>query len=91
MDEPICFEQEFPEEAQSLMDLCDNKELRHRFQVIESSFPKDERIYTQDSLNTYFRALFGGNGLPYERSQPKMNRNSPCPCGSGKKYKKCCG
>jgi preprotein translocase subunit SecA len=24
-------------------------------------------------------------------SQPKIGRNSPCPCGSGKKYKKCCG
>jgi uncharacterized protein YecA (UPF0149 family) len=22
---------------------------------------------------------------------PKVSRNSPCPCGSGKKYKKCCG
>jgi len=22
---------------------------------------------------------------------PKVNRNSPCPCGSGKKYKRCCG
>jgi uncharacterized protein YecA (UPF0149 family) len=21
----------------------------------------------------------------------KINRNDPCPCGSGKKYKKCCG
>ncbi len=21
----------------------------------------------------------------------KVNRNAPCPCGSGKKYKKCCG
>ncbi len=25
------------------------------------------------------------------RSQPKVGRNDPCPCGSGKKYKKCCG
>jgi len=24
-------------------------------------------------------------------SQPKVGRNDPCPCGSGKKYKKCCG
>jgi len=24
-------------------------------------------------------------------SQPKVGRNEPCPCGSGKKYKKCCG
>jgi uncharacterized protein YecA (UPF0149 family) len=22
---------------------------------------------------------------------PKVGRNEPCPCGSGKKYKKCCG
>ncbi|MCG7543758.1 preprotein translocase subunit SecA [Pseudoalteromonas sp. MM17-2] len=25
------------------------------------------------------------------RSEPKVGRNSPCPCGSGKKYKQCCG
>lgn len=24
------------------------------------------------------------------RTQPKVGRNDPCPCGSGKKYKKCC-
>lgn len=23
--------------------------------------------------------------------EPKVGRNDPCPCGSGKKYKKCCG
>ena len=25
------------------------------------------------------------------RSKPKIGRNTPCPCGSGKKYKNCCG
>jgi SEC-C motif-containing protein len=25
------------------------------------------------------------------RESPKIGRNEPCPCGSGKKYKKCCG
>jgi len=25
------------------------------------------------------------------RASPKVGRNDPCPCGSGKKYKKCCG
>jgi preprotein translocase subunit SecA len=25
------------------------------------------------------------------RTGPKVGRNEPCPCGSGKKYKKCCG
>jgi SEC-C motif domain protein len=28
---------------------------------------------------------------PFRRDQPKIGRNDPCPCGSGKKYKKCCG
>ncbi|MEY2601403.1 MAG: preprotein translocase subunit SecA [Verrucomicrobiota bacterium] len=29
--------------------------------------------------------------LPVRRSLPKVGRNDPCPCGSGKKYKNCCG
>ncbi len=28
---------------------------------------------------------------PIEREEPRIGRNDPCPCGSGKKYKKCCG
>ena len=28
---------------------------------------------------------------PYTRVEPKVGRNDPCPCGSGRKYKKCCG
>ncbi len=28
---------------------------------------------------------------PKRREEPKVGRNDPCPCGSGKKYKKCCG
>jgi len=31
----------------------------------------------------------GGKTVKYET--PKPGRNDPCPCGSGKKYKKCCG
>ncbi len=28
---------------------------------------------------------------PWKRRAPKVGRNEPCPCGSGKKFKKCCG
>ena len=28
---------------------------------------------------------------PITNSEPKIGRNDPCPCGSGKKYKNCCG
>ncbi|WP_027369262.1 preprotein translocase subunit SecA [Desulfovermiculus halophilus] len=31
------------------------------------------------------------NPEPFRRESPKVGRNDPCPCGSGKKYKKCCG
>jgi len=27
----------------------------------------------------------------FQKAGPKVGRNDPCPCGSGKKYKKCCG
>ena len=30
-------------------------------------------------------------GQTVRRETPKIGRNDPCPCGSGKKYKKCCG
>ena len=39
-------------------------------------------------------AAAGGPSTPAEtivRQQKKVGRNSPCPCGSGRKYKKCCG
>ena len=29
--------------------------------------------------------------VPIVRATPKVGRNDPCPCGSGKKYKRCCG
>ncbi|MDC2982114.1 SEC-C metal-binding domain-containing protein [Bacteroidota bacterium] len=32
-----------------------------------------------------------GPSSPFQRTQPKVGRNNPCPCGSGRKYKKCCG
>ncbi len=40
--------------------------------------------------------VFSGSGdsekkKPQTRSHGKVGRNAPCPCGSGKKYKKCCG
>jgi len=33
----------------------------------------------------------GKGQKPVRRENPKVGRNDPCPCGSNKKYKKCCG
>ena len=32
-----------------------------------------------------------GDNVTVRRTMPKVGRNDPCPCGSGKKYKNCCG
>ncbi|MBC2713255.1 MAG: preprotein translocase subunit SecA [Desulfosarcina sp.] len=43
------------------------------------------------------KLIFSGSGdapaakKPVKRESEKVGRNAPCPCGSGKKYKKCCG
>jgi hypothetical protein len=52
----------------------------------------------RDALSgrTPSEALSGGRLFPqkvetFRREVPKVGRNDPCPCGSGRKYKKCCG
>jgi uncharacterized protein YecA (UPF0149 family) len=32
-----------------------------------------------------------GPKTPIVRTSAKIGRNDPCPCGNGRKYKKCCG
>ena len=46
--------------------------------------PAVDRIYQM------FTEQRGAVSQPVQRIAPKVGRNDPCPCGSGKKYKKCC-
>jgi uncharacterized protein len=41
--------------------------------------------------NSIFEALRAQQAAPGPARGDKVGRNDPCPCGSGKKYKKCCG
>jgi uncharacterized protein YecA (UPF0149 family) len=43
------------------------------------------------AIYEYSRSVADGPPQPYRRQAAKVGRNDPCPCGSGKKYKKCCG
>jgi preprotein translocase subunit SecA len=45
----------------------------------------------QMMLNQQASASGGTGNSQVKREAPKVGRNDPCPCGSGKKYKKCCG
>jgi preprotein translocase subunit SecA len=52
----------------------------------ESEFAEGE--FARDELA---EAAMPGAAKPFEREFPKVGRNDPCPCGSGKKYKQCHG
>ena len=45
--------------------------------------------YTTAMREAYLEAA-SGKTKPIVRAGSKLGRNDPCPCGSGKKYKKCC-
>ena len=42
-------------------------------------------------INTAVTSRAQAENTTIVRTQPKVGRNDPCPCGSGKKYKNCCG
>ncbi|EGF90823.1 yecA family protein [Asticcacaulis biprosthecium C19] len=46
-------------------------------------------VYLIQSAYALFKSRYGERPIP--RRTIKIGRNDPCPCGSGKKYKKCCG
>ncbi len=48
-------------------------------------------LFRKQDGNWYFVDASDPTKQPVVRSEPKVGRNDPCPCGSGKKYKKCCG
>jgi uncharacterized protein len=48
-------------------------------------------IYRYFASGRRSAARMGGDNTTHRRSSPKIGRNDPCPCGSGQKFKKCCG
>ncbi|WP_343248720.1 SEC-C metal-binding domain-containing protein [Diplocloster hominis] len=51
--------------------------------------PQWKEIFTEEQLKQYYKEQKAAQ--TFRREGPKVGRNDPCPCGSGKKYKKCCG
>ncbi|MCL2208870.1 MAG: preprotein translocase subunit SecA [Treponema sp.] len=77
-----------------------------RIQIADGRRPVSRSIGANQSASHSSMASFGGggsaassptakasqpDGATVVRSQPKVGRNDPCPCGSGKKYKLCHG
>ena len=48
-------------------------------------------IYHYFEAQRLVEAHLSGNATTFHRGTPKIGRTDPCPCGSGKKFKQCCG
>ncbi len=78
-------------------DLDEEEELRQRAEKILHTPTRDEinellARYTGINVSEDCGGKFSPSiQKPIHNKNPKVGRNDPCPCGSGKKYKKCCG
>ena len=66
--------------------------------MVMSIVPKPQQEMKRVEVAKPISEGFAGGGqkqpqkkAPVVNKTPKVGRNDPCPCGSGKKYKKCCG
>ncbi len=79
---------------QEMLDLIKENTLKALCRVRLQEVAQEELQHREAAQDLQFKgAPEGGTAAtePYKRNQPKIGRNDPCPCGSGKKYKKCCG
>jgi preprotein translocase subunit SecA len=66
--------------------------LYYLFRVSYSREEEQEAIEQQEQEVYYNRGDEAAQPKkPIRADDSKVGRNDPCPCGSGKKYKKCCG
>ena len=71
---------------QNEQDIQRMEEQRRAEQSMDFNKSESSSIFEQSNNNAK-----NNNNSPFIRSGKKVGRNDPCPCGSGKKYKHCCG
>src|SRR5208283_880539 len=70
-----------------ITDLARNMGWMQCFQKVEQDYER-EGDFEEDLLEPLSSDY---TTAPIRRTAPKLGSNEPCPCGSGKKFKKCCG
>ena len=89
----IVYKKEGFEMFQAMIDRVKEETVGILFRIQLAESEPVESIRTSDEQ----KLVFSGSGGPPAKRAPKRNpkkkigRNAPCPCGSGKKYKHCCG
>ncbi|MBU4375926.1 MAG: preprotein translocase subunit SecA [Candidatus Omnitrophica bacterium] len=101
----LFFEMEETVRAKTLERLFRIQAVKKEVEAAEPVFRNQEFIHSEHSALTQAKRARkvpepgdlnrpeakGAPSAPYQRHEPKVGRNDPCTCGSGKKYKKCCG
>ena len=76
-------------------DMFDEMNQNIRREMVEMAFRvRIKQNLQREQVAAPMEASHGAGGDAGSRTvvkAPKVGRNDPCPCGSGKKYKKCCG
>jgi uncharacterized protein len=88
-----------PEEMQEIFETEPGKPPKGSAELDDAFYEMQDTLYGMlplavETLQQHGAKMRKGNpGLPLFENSPKkkVGRNDPCPCGSGKKYKKCCG
>ncbi len=62
-----------------------------KIQLVEQEPPREIRRRRKQKMVMARGEEPPQKAKPMKREGPRVGRNDPCPCGSGKKYKKCCG
>lgn len=62
---------------------------RYAMRDVPQTFTEDAFFRKEEGKWYYVDGSVRGQ-TPVRRDEPKVGRNDPCPCGSGKKFKKCC-
>jgi len=82
---PPRFEDEYPEEAQTLAEICTERATnRKENKTLYLDAPQPIVMEYKNNRPSYKSVT------TIKREEPKIGRNDKCPCGSGKKFKKCC-
>ncbi|SEI40328.1 preprotein translocase subunit SecA [Allopseudospirillum japonicum] len=64
---------------------------RRRREALAREQASSQYQHAQADAQTQEESSAEAPAQPFVRQTPKVGRNDPCPCGSGKKYKQCCG
>ena len=90
---PIVFRVKNMERFEEIAFICDDNDWKFIGGIEpdkEEDISEVEYMLNPGAFNKPPKMNRGVGTKPYVKTEPKIGRNDPCPCGSGLKYKNCC-